>query len=142
MTDTPNPIDIFVGQRVRSRRKALGMSQEFLAGALGLTFQQVQKYERGANRISASKLAAIAKAQQAPIAFYFPETDDDVAAVTPQQASMAEWLATAQAHDLAHIISQLPAEHRRRVSNAVVGVARAVLETIRPTAEVVPMAAE
>ena len=60
----PNPVDLHVGGRVRMRRKLLGVSQEQLADSLGLTFQQVQKYERGANRVSASKLYEIAKTLQ------------------------------------------------------------------------------
>jgi len=57
----PDPIDVLVGQRIRARRKVLGMTQTTLAEALGLTFQQVQKYERGANRISASMLVRAAR---------------------------------------------------------------------------------
>jgi transcriptional regulator with XRE-family HTH domain len=67
----PNPVDIHVGQRIRARRKALGVSQERLAGELGLTFQQVQKYERGANRVSASKLWEIARALGADLSSFF-----------------------------------------------------------------------
>ncbi|PVM84490.1 transcriptional regulator [Caulobacter radicis] len=70
-TRGPDPIDIFVGTRVRVRRKALGITQEKLGDRLGLTFQQIQKYERGANRISASKLYAIARALGVPVAFFF-----------------------------------------------------------------------
>lgn len=58
----PNPIDVHVGQRIRLRRTLLGMSQEKLGEAIGLTFQQVQKYERGANRVSGSTLVAVARA--------------------------------------------------------------------------------
>jgi transcriptional regulator with XRE-family HTH domain len=58
--ETPNPIDVEVGARIRIRRKALGLSQSAVADALGLTFQQIQKYERGANRISASMLVLMA----------------------------------------------------------------------------------
>jgi len=68
---SPNPIDLHVGARIRTRRKILGVSQEKLAEALGLTFQQVQKYERGANRVSASKLYEIAAALQTQIAYFF-----------------------------------------------------------------------
>jgi transcriptional regulator with XRE-family HTH domain len=68
---SPNPVDLHVGARVRMRRKFLGMSQESLAEFIELTFQQVQKYERGSNRISASKLFEIAKALKAPIAYFF-----------------------------------------------------------------------
>jgi transcriptional regulator with XRE-family HTH domain len=67
----PNPVDLHVGARVRMRRKFLGMSQEGLAETIDLTFQQVQKYERGANRISASKLYEISKALKAPVAYFF-----------------------------------------------------------------------
>jgi transcriptional regulator with XRE-family HTH domain len=67
----PNPVDLHVGARVRMRRKFLGMSQEGLAETIDLTFQQVQKYERGSNRISASKLYEIAKALKAPVAYFF-----------------------------------------------------------------------
>ena len=67
----PNPIDKHVGSRVRMRRKMLAMSQERLGAALGLTFQQVQKYERGANRMGASRLQQISHTLQVPVAFFF-----------------------------------------------------------------------
>ena len=67
----PNPVDLYVGSRIRLRRKFLGLSQTDLAEALGLTFQQVQKYERGSNRISASKLFETGKALKAPVAYFF-----------------------------------------------------------------------
>lgn len=67
----PNPIDLHVGGRVRMRRKFLGLSQEMLADAIGLTFQQVQKYERGSNRISSSKLYDISKSLKVPIQYFF-----------------------------------------------------------------------
>ena len=70
----PNPIDQHVGSRVRMRRLMLAMSQEKLAGALGLTFQQVQKYEKGANRIGASRLQQISHILQLPAAFFFEGT--------------------------------------------------------------------
>ena len=69
----PNPIDKHVGSRVRMRRMMLGMSQEKLGDALGLTFQQVQKYEKGTNRIGASRLHHIASIQQVPISFFFED---------------------------------------------------------------------
>ena len=76
---SPNPVDLHVGGRVRMRRKVLGVSQERLAEALGLTFQQVQKYERGANRVSASKLYEIARFLSAPIAYFFEGLSDPAA---------------------------------------------------------------
>jgi len=68
---TPNPIDKHVGSRVRMRRMMVGMSQEKLGDALGLTFQQVQKYEKGTNRIGASRLQQISHILQVPVAFFF-----------------------------------------------------------------------
>jgi len=70
-TKAPNPTDRHVGNRVRMRRKMLAMSQDKLGDALGVTFQQVQKYEKGANRIGASRLQHIAHILQVPVAFFF-----------------------------------------------------------------------
>ena len=84
MKKLPNPIDKHVGSRVRMRRVLIGMSQERLGGALGLTFQQVQKYEKGANRIGASRLQQIADVLNVTPAFFFEEMPeaDGVAAET------------------------------------------------------------
>ena len=70
---SPNPIDIHVGSRVRLRRMMLGMSQEKLGEHLGITFQQIQKYEKGTNRIGASRLQAIARGLSVPPAFFFED---------------------------------------------------------------------
>ena len=72
----PSPIDIHVGGRVRLRRTLLGLSQEKLGDALGLTFQQVQKYERGVNRIGASRLFDLARVLDVPIGFFFDDMPD------------------------------------------------------------------
>ncbi|MEQ8398940.1 helix-turn-helix transcriptional regulator [Thalassobaculum sp.] len=72
----PNPVDVHVGVRIRLRRTLLGMSQERLGDALGLTFQQVQKYERGANRVGASRLFDLARALQVPVGFFFDDLAD------------------------------------------------------------------
>lgn len=69
----PNPIDIHVGSRVRLRRTMLGMSQEKLGEHLGITFQQIQKYEKGANRIGASRLQQISTVLKTPISFFFED---------------------------------------------------------------------
>jgi transcriptional regulator with XRE-family HTH domain len=69
----PNPTDIHVGSRVRLRRNMLGMSQEKLGEHLGITFQQIQKYEKGTNRVGASRLQAIASILQVPVSFFFQE---------------------------------------------------------------------
>jgi transcriptional regulator with XRE-family HTH domain len=72
----PSPIDVHVGSRVRLRRTLLGMSQEKLGEALGLTFQQVQKYERGVNRIGASRLFDLARVLDVPVSFFFDDMPD------------------------------------------------------------------
>ena len=70
-TKAPNPIDKYVGSRVRMRRIMLGMSQEKLGDALGLTFQQIQKYEKGTNRVGASRIQQISEILQVPVSFLF-----------------------------------------------------------------------
>jgi transcriptional regulator with XRE-family HTH domain len=83
---TPNPIDIYVGSRVRLRRMMLGMSQEKLGEQLGITFQQIQKYEKGTNRIGASRLQNISSALSVPVAFFF----EDAPSSTDPTSGMAE----------------------------------------------------
>ena len=75
----PSPIDVHVGTRIRLRRTLLGMSQERLGEALGLTFQQVQKYERGVNRVGASRLFDLSRVLDVPISFFFDDMPDTVA---------------------------------------------------------------
>lgn len=84
---SPDPVDIHVGSRVRLRRTLLGMSQEKLGKALGLTFQQVQKYERGANRIGSSRLFQLSKILDVPVSFFFDEMTTDT---TQKAEGMAE----------------------------------------------------
>ena len=74
---TPNPIDVHVGNRVRMRRMLVGLSQEKLGDSLKLTFQQVQKYEKGSNRISASRLYQIAQVLGVPVQFFFDDVPAD-----------------------------------------------------------------
>ena len=73
MIKSPNQIDKRVGSRVRMRRLMLGMSQTQLADAIGITFQQIQKYEKGTNRVSASRLQQIARVLQAPVSYFFDD---------------------------------------------------------------------
>ncbi|MFZ5609404.1 MAG: helix-turn-helix domain-containing protein [Pseudomonadota bacterium] len=79
MTSKPDPVDVHVGSRVRLRRTLLGMSQEKLGDALGLTFQQVQKYERGANRIGSSRLFQLSKILDVPVSFFFDDLGPELA---------------------------------------------------------------
>ena len=95
----PNPVDKHVGSRVRMRRMMLSMSQEKLGELLGLTFQQVQKYEKGTNRISASRLQQISNFLQVPISFFFegaPHLPGHSGGVSeaPSPAYVSEFLAT------------------------------------------------
>ena len=76
----PSPIDVHVGSRIRLRRTLMGMSQERLGEALGLTFQQVQKYERGVNRVGASRLFDLSRVLDVPISFFFDDMPDQLTA--------------------------------------------------------------
>ena len=90
-TGKPNPVDVHVGARVRLRRTLLGMSQEKLGEAIGLTFQQVQKYERGANRIGCSRLYDLSRVLDVPVSYFFEDMPSAVAASSPaQMRGMAE----------------------------------------------------
>ena len=82
-TGNPHPVDVHVGARARMRRTLLGMTQTDLGDALDLTFQQVQKYERGTNRISASRLLALARVLDVPIDYFFEDMPPKVAAISP-----------------------------------------------------------
>lgn len=86
----PNPIDVHVGNRIRLRRTLLGLSQEKLASMLGLTFQQVQKYERGMNRVGASRLWDIGKVLEVPIGFFYEDMDKEVANQSPRMFSIPD----------------------------------------------------
>jgi transcriptional regulator with XRE-family HTH domain len=114
-------IDVLVGRRVRMRRLAFGWSMERLAGGLGLTFQQVQKYENGRNRISASRLHAIARLLGTTPAFFF---DDPL--VGGEERDTVEFLATAQELELNRAFAKIGnATVRRKVIEFVEAVARA-----------------
>jgi len=75
---TPNPVDVHVGNRVRLRRTLLGVSQEKLGDSVGLTFQQIQKYERGANRIGASRIYELSRILDVPVSFFFDDMPDEL----------------------------------------------------------------
>ncbi len=94
----PNPIDIHVGSRVRLRRMMLGMSQEKLGEQLGITFQQIQKYEKGTNRIGASRLQHIARVLSTPVSFFF-EDAPGIPSETHAVAGLAEAPATSYVVD-------------------------------------------
>ena len=85
-----NAVDVHVGKRVRLRRTLLGMSQEQLSASLNITFQQVQKYERGANRISASRLWDISQILDVEISYFFDDMTDDTMRSSPRRVSRGE----------------------------------------------------
>jgi len=120
----PNPVDLHVGARVRMRRKFLGMSQEGLAETIALTFQQVQKYERGSNRISASKLWEIAKALKAPVAYFFEGYGENEAVEGFSESESEQFvhgfLMTTEGIELAEAFPRIKnAKHRRRILELV-----------------------
>jgi len=124
--DGPHPVDRHVGLRIRMRRKELGISQERLAESLGLTFQQVQKYERAANRVSASKLFEIARALSTGVAYFYEglaASEDDAPAGANLDAQA--FLMTAEGAELAILFPKLS---RARVRRKVVELVRAIAE--------------
>lgn len=119
-----NPVDLHVGGRVRMRRKFLGLSQTDLADSLGLTFQQVQKYERGSNRISASKLFEIARTLKVPVAYFFEGygQNEAVEGFTESQSEQAVhgFLMTTEGIEIAEAFPRIKnAKHRRKVMELV-----------------------
>src|SRR5262245_28185712 len=128
----PNPIDKHVGSRVRMRRMMLSMSQEKLGDALGLTFQQVQKYEKGTNRIGASRLQQISHILQVPVAFFFegapilPGGRPDGAGMTeaPSPAYVSDFLATSDGLALTKAFMRIgDSKLRRRIVDLVEQIA-------------------
>ena len=121
----PNPIDKHVGSRVRMRRMMLGMSQEKLGDALGLTFQQVQKYEKGSNRIGASRLQQISLILQVPVSFFFEGAPPPPGGETgfedaPSPAYVTDFLATSDGLTLVKAFMRIPnSKLRRRIVELV-----------------------
>ena len=134
----PNPIDVYVGQRIRQRRALLRMSQEKVAKALGLTFQQVQKYERGTNRVGSSRLFDLTRILSVPISYFFDEMEAGVAAKSPSRlmgiteskmrtnATEPDPLAKRETLDLVRAYYQIAdLRVRKRVYNLTKAVAKA-----------------
>jgi transcriptional regulator with XRE-family HTH domain len=112
----PNPVDRHVGSRVRMRRIMLGMSQEKLGEGLGLTFQQIQKYEKGTNRIGASRIQHIAEILQVPVSFLFEGSPSSSAHFdeAPSPTYVADFLATAEGLALIRAFMRVPDIKLRR----------------------------
>ena len=118
---SPNIVDLHVGMRIRLRRRAVSVSQEKLAEALGLTFQQVQKYERGLNRVSASKLYDIARTLNASISYFFeglaaPEMIGSAGVAEPDGAEfLYDLVMTPEGLELAALFPRIDRRHRKLV---------------------------
>src|SRR3954468_13810060 len=118
----PNPIDKHVGSRVRMRRMMLSMSQEKLGDSLGLTFQQVQKYEKGTNRIGASRVQQISQILQVPIAYLFEGAPDlqpnptanEIALDAPSPSYVSDFLATPDGLALVKAFARIKEVNLRR----------------------------
>jgi transcriptional regulator with XRE-family HTH domain len=120
----PNPIDIHVGSRVRLRRMMLSMSQEKLGEQLGITFQQVQKYEKGTNRIGASRLQHIARVLTVPVAFFFEDAPGGQAgsgmAEAPETSYVVDFLSSSEGIQLNKAFVKIKdAKLRRRIIDLV-----------------------
>jgi transcriptional regulator with XRE-family HTH domain len=111
----PHYVDVYVGIRLRMRRRMLGMSQTDLAKTLGITFQQLQKYERGTNRISASKLYAAARTLSVPVSFFFaalPDPDQDADSDARPPANLLAMLSLPEGAEMALLLSNAPDKGR------------------------------
>ena len=118
-TKAPNPVDKYVGSRVRMRRIMLGMSQEKLGEALGLTFQQVQKYEKGTNRVGASRIQQIAEILQIPVSFLFEggpsgTVNADGTIEGPSPSYVSDFLATSEGLALTRAFTRITDAKLRR----------------------------
>ncbi|KAF0675396.1 helix-turn-helix domain-containing protein [Profundibacterium mesophilum] len=109
-----HPVDVHVGKRVRHRRWTIGMTQQQLAERVGIKFQQIQKYETGTNRVSASRLWDIAEALDVPVAFFF-EGMEDKAVATDERGLPKDILADKEALELVRSYYAIPEAQRRRL---------------------------
>ena len=121
----PNPVDRHVGLRIRMRRKELGISQERLAESIGLTFQQVQKYERAANRVSASKLWEMSRALSTNIGYFYEGLGDgpEIRGSNLPRETLHEFLLTSEGMELATIF---PKVAKGRVRRKILELVRAM----------------
>lgn len=111
-----HPVDVHVGKRVRHRRWLVGMTQQQLAEKVGIKFQQIQKYETGANRVSASRLWDIADALDVPVAFFFEGIEEAQSETSQMSESVpADLLGDKEALDLIRSYYSIPENQRRRL---------------------------
>ncbi|CAN7655937.1 helix-turn-helix transcriptional regulator [Rhizobium sp. LjRoot30] len=123
-----SPIDVQVGERIKARRRAIGMSQERLGQALGITFQQVQKYEKGTNRVGASRIMNIATTLGMPVSHFFPEHPGVSNAPLSGPAGSDElvsFLTTVEGRMLNTAFARVDGALKRMIVSLVVAIARA-----------------
>lgn len=123
----PNPTDIYVGSRIRMRRKMLGLSQEKLGEKLGITFQQIQKYEKGTNRVGASRLQAMSDALEVPVAYFFPDAASTAQGGMKEEGAtfMMDFMSTSEGLDLSRAFTRIK---NPKVRRKVVELVRALGE--------------
>ncbi len=110
-----HPVDVHVGKRIRHRRWLAGMTQQQLAEKVGIKFQQIQKYETGANRVSASRLWDIAEALTVPVSFFFEGLDAGADAAAGAEAAPADLMGDKEALDLVRSYYAIPENQRKRL---------------------------
>lgn len=110
-----HPVDVHVGQRIRQRRWMVGMTQQQLGDRVGIKFQQIQKYETGMNRVSASRLWNIAEALSVPVSFFFEGLADAGPAEDTGEAAKGDVLADKEALDLLRAYYSIPETQRRKL---------------------------
>ncbi len=108
-------VDVHVGKRVRHRRWLIGMTQQQLAQQVGIKFQQIQKYETGANRISASRLWDIAEALDVPVSFFFDGLEETQKSASEKKSVPADLMGDKEALDLVRSYYAIPENQRRRL---------------------------
>lgn len=110
-----HPVDLHVGKRIRQRRWLVGMTQQQLAEQVGIKFQQIQKYETGANRVSASRLWDISEAMDVPVNFFFEGIENEVTAAGSTGSAPADLMGDKEALDLVRSYYSIPENQRRRL---------------------------
>ena len=119
----PNPIDVAVGSRIRLRRVTIGLSQEKLADAIGVTFQQVQKYEKGTNRVGASRLQAIASALSLPVSEFFEPVAPEADGVPSENDAFLAFIGSREVRALNRAFAKIDNPQARR---QILGIVRLV----------------
>ncbi|WP_331373806.1 helix-turn-helix domain-containing protein [Sinorhizobium chiapasense] len=124
----PNPVDVQVGARIRFRRNILGISQETLAAHLGITFQQVQKYEKGTNRVGASRLQAISEALKVPPSHFFDNAEGVADTSGGEANDVMSFVASAEGIALNRAFARIEdATTRQRIVSLVKAIASAAV---------------